>query len=94
MECLVSLAAASAECGDFSAAVKWQKKALEQVPDNESYHEITARLKLYESPRHLHAEVVEPLVAWWESMTDRCLPVHRYRIGYVCPCQGKDFTGQ
>jgi serine/threonine protein kinase len=63
--CLVSLAAASAECGDFSGAVRWQQEALKQFPTGQSKHELLARLELYESGRHLHVDRVEPLVAWW-----------------------------
>ncbi|MCF7972327.1 MAG: protein kinase [Phycisphaerae bacterium] len=62
---LASLAVASAECGDFSAAVKWQKEALKQYPKEWSNHELVARLNLYESGQHVHLDKVEPLVAWW-----------------------------
>jgi len=63
--CLVSLAAAAAECGDLPEAIKWQQQALKQLPEEWSSHEPLARLKLYESDQHLHIDRVEPLVACW-----------------------------
>ena len=69
--CLVSLAAAYAENGDFQAAAKWQREAIKHLPQGRSPHEFKARLDLYASAKHLHAEYVQPLVAWWKcEMSD------------------------
>ena len=48
--CLDTLAAASAECGEFDAAVRWQEKALSLAPP-ELVAEYTARLSLYRQGR-------------------------------------------
>jgi tetratricopeptide (TPR) repeat protein len=48
---LDTLAAAYAEAGDFEAAVKWQKKALELAGDDEDVNQPRARLALYEARR-------------------------------------------
>jgi|YNPBryunderm2012_1023409.scaffolds.fasta_scaffold07549_2 tetratricopeptide (TPR) repeat protein len=45
---LDTLAAACAECGDFTEAVRWQKKAAELAP-NEAQSEYLQRVALYES---------------------------------------------
>ena len=49
---LDTLAAAYAEAGDFAAAVKWQQKTIELLPEFEppaSRADYDARLKLYQS---------------------------------------------
>jgi TPR repeat protein len=46
---LSTLAATHAECGDFKAAVKWQKKAIELgFEDQEDAEKARKELKLYE----------------------------------------------
>ena len=64
--CLASLAAAHAENGDFPTAVKLQREAIKHLSQGRSPHELETRLKLYESAKHVHAEHVRPLVAWWK----------------------------
>ena len=61
--CLASLAAAYAESGDFPAAAKWQQKAIEHVPQEQSSDELTSRLELYQSAKHPRAERISPMVA-------------------------------
>jgi serine/threonine protein kinase len=51
---LDTLAAAYAEAGQFSAAVKAQKEAIDLVPDKESKEGFAGRLRLYESRRAFH----------------------------------------
>ena len=46
--CLETLAAGSAEVGDFAAAVKWQTKAIELETDAKLKEEYRSRLKLYQ----------------------------------------------
>jgi tetratricopeptide (TPR) repeat protein len=45
---LDTLAAAWAECGDFQAAIKWQRKAIELKPDADRLKEFQEHLMLYE----------------------------------------------
>jgi len=85
--CLVSLATALAECGDFSAAIKCQQQALKLLPEGQSDHELAARLKLYESGRHLHTDRVEPLVAWWPVVATDA------ESGYVQDASGHGLQG-
>jgi hypothetical protein len=47
-DCLDTLSAAYAETGDFSQAVRWQRKALE-FPNFDKREAAAERLKLYES---------------------------------------------
>jgi tetratricopeptide (TPR) repeat protein len=75
--CLAGLAAAYAEQGDFSAAVKWQQNAIKRIPKERSSHELTARLRSYESAEHIHCEKLGPLVAHWKfGQTDTRDEVH------------------
>jgi tetratricopeptide (TPR) repeat protein len=55
---LEALAAAYAENGDFFNAVKWQKKALELVPENEPWQRpaLDVRLRLYQSQQPYHGK--------------------------------------
>jgi tetratricopeptide (TPR) repeat protein len=46
---LDTLAAASAEAGDFEAAVKWQTRAIDLVADEKRKDDFRGRLKLYEA---------------------------------------------
>jgi tetratricopeptide (TPR) repeat protein len=48
---LDTLAAASAEAGDFAAAVKWQTRAIDLLADERRKNDFRARLKLYEARR-------------------------------------------
>jgi len=64
--CLASLAAACAEQGNFSAAVKWQQDAITHLPEKRPSNELKARLESYESAEHIHAERLRPLVAHWK----------------------------
>ncbi|NQV34749.1 MAG: hypothetical protein HQ515_18790, partial [Phycisphaeraceae bacterium] len=66
--CLSILAAACAETGQFSQAVKWQERALNRLPqdaESPSGDELKARLRLYQKGIHHHGERVKALVAWW-----------------------------
>jgi serine/threonine-protein kinase len=47
---LDTLAAAYAECGDFTQATYWERRVLELLPDEE-HGEYRARLELYETGR-------------------------------------------
>ncbi len=55
---LDTLAAAEAEAGDFDAAVKWQKRAIELLTDERQKDDYRSRLKLYRAKkrtvRNLH----------------------------------------
>jgi tetratricopeptide (TPR) repeat protein len=48
---LDTLATAYAELGDFTAAVKWQSKAIELVTDDEERKDYGTRLKLYQNKK-------------------------------------------
>jgi tetratricopeptide (TPR) repeat protein len=48
---LDTLAAASAETGDFDSAVKWQAKALELLKDEKERSDFRARLELYQQKK-------------------------------------------
>jgi tetratricopeptide (TPR) repeat protein len=48
---LDTLAAASAEAGDFASAVKWQSKAIDLLEDDTTKANYRARLKLYEQKK-------------------------------------------
>ncbi len=48
---LDTLAAASAEAGDFASAVMWQSKAIELLEDDKTKADYRARLKLYEQKK-------------------------------------------
>jgi WD40 repeat protein/tetratricopeptide (TPR) repeat protein len=73
-EYLATLAAAYSEVSDFNNAVKWQKQAIELLPDDkrevlEANYE--ARLKLYESGKPYHTGSLwsfthGELVGWWK----------------------------
>ncbi len=49
-----TLAAASAESGDFASAVKWQSKAIELLKDDKTKDDCRTRLKLYEQKQPYH----------------------------------------
>ena len=51
---LNTLAAACAESGDFDAAVKWQMKAIELLPDEKEKEDYRTRLKLYQEKKPYH----------------------------------------
>ena len=51
---LDTLAAANAESGDFDAAVKWQVKAIELLPDEKEKEDYRTRLKLYQEKKPYH----------------------------------------
>lgn len=51
---LDTLAAASAEKGDFDAAIKWQTKAIEYSSGSKQEDAILSRLKLYEAKQPFH----------------------------------------
>jgi tetratricopeptide (TPR) repeat protein len=57
--CIATLAAAYAEAGDFEAAVKWQKKAIEmsQPAEERDQTENESKLELYRSGKPFHEEV-------------------------------------
>jgi len=57
--CVATLAAAYAETGDFEAAVKWQKKAIQmsQPAEEKDQHENEHRLELYEAEKPFYEEV-------------------------------------
>ena len=69
-----TLAAACSETGDFEAAVKWQKKAVDLLGENERdkwQANYAQRLTLYESGKPYHmgnrwSFSEGELVAWWE----------------------------
>jgi tetratricopeptide (TPR) repeat protein len=46
-----TLAAASAETGDFDSAVKWQTKAIESITDDKDRDDFRARLALYQQKK-------------------------------------------
>ena len=48
---LDTLAAASAEAGDFNAAMKWQSKAIELLIDEKTKEDYRTRLKLYQEKK-------------------------------------------
>ena len=53
---LGTLAAASAEAGDFDAAVKWQEKALELMSERDDQEEGRRHLALYRARQPYHEE--------------------------------------
>jgi len=62
---LSTLAAAYAEVGDFDAATKWQKKAIELLANDkriilQASYEL--RLKMYQSGKRFHKD----LIGWWK----------------------------
>jgi len=63
--CLAALAAAHANCGEFSDAVKWQQQALEKLPEGQSNHELLGQLRRYESHQGPPVNNNAALVAWW-----------------------------
>jgi WD40 repeat protein/tetratricopeptide (TPR) repeat protein len=73
-EHLSTLAAAYSEVEDYTAAVKYQKKAIELLPEDNSkelHSNYEARLKLYESGKPYHRGSLwgfsdGELVAWWK----------------------------
>jgi tetratricopeptide (TPR) repeat protein len=48
---IATLAAAHAEAGDFTAVVKWQAKAIEQLTDEKAKDDSRSRLKLYQEKK-------------------------------------------
>jgi tetratricopeptide (TPR) repeat protein len=59
---LDTLAAASAEAGDFEAAVKWQTRAIDLLADEQRKDDFRGRLKLYEA-RQPYREADPPLTS-------------------------------
>jgi len=57
--CVATLAAAYAEAGDFEAAVKWQKKAMQmsQPAEEKEQRDNEHRLRLYEAGKPFYEEV-------------------------------------
>lgn len=84
-----TLAAAYAEAGDFDSAVKWQKKAIDLLPEQKSpdcLKDIEARLRLYQSDKPYHRNKVQPLVAWWKF--------DRVEAGTFIDSSGNGFNGK
>ncbi len=66
--CLTILAAAWAELGDFTQAVKTQQQGLDVSSRSLCagwQREMQERLALYQSNRHLHTDRINPLLARW-----------------------------
>ena len=62
---LSTLAAAYAEAGDFDAATKWQKEAIDLLPEDKRttlQHSYQWRLKLYQSRMPYH----QSIIGWWK----------------------------
>jgi protein O-mannosyl-transferase len=58
--CLDTLAAASAEAGDFGAAAAWQEKAIGLLHDEHKKDDYRSRLALYRAGKPFHAESPVP----------------------------------
>jgi WD40 repeat protein/serine/threonine protein kinase len=65
-----TLAAACSEAGEFATAAKWQKKAIELLPENrrdERQANYQVRLRLYQSGKAYHeGGWAENPIAWWK----------------------------
>jgi hypothetical protein len=57
---LDTLAAASAEAGDFEAAVKWEEKALALYKGDDGWDEARQRLALYRDKKPYHQAPAAP----------------------------------
>lgn len=80
-EPLDALAAAYAECGDFSNAIEWGQKALDAVPQKKEgdLDEIQKRLDLYRAGKPYRDPTMYSDVAWRRATS----PVDEYRDGKV-----------
>lgn len=58
---LDTLAAACAECGEFEDAVKWQKKAMDQISDPVRLADYRSRLDLYEDRKPARVDGRAPM---------------------------------
>jgi len=66
-----TLAAAYAEAGDFTAAVKWQKEAIDLLTEEQPsgwQAEFQARLKLYQAGQPFHKGMIGMIgmIGWWK----------------------------
>jgi tetratricopeptide (TPR) repeat protein len=59
-EFLDTMAAACAEAGDFDAAVSWQTKAIELLPDERQQDDYRARLRLYQARKPYREAAARP----------------------------------
>lgn len=71
LSCVNALAAAHAEAGDFTAAVKWQNKATDLLPEDAGAGlraGMEARLKSYRVRQPYHRQFLFPdqMIAWWK----------------------------
>ncbi len=63
--CLASMAAAYAEIGDFAPAIRWQRIAIECLPEDRPANQYEKRLRVYQAGKSLHCGNCLPLVAQW-----------------------------
>jgi tetratricopeptide (TPR) repeat protein len=56
LDCLDTLAAAYAECGDFAKAVEWQQKAIDMALEDDVKADFRGRLELYQAGKPYREE--------------------------------------